>query len=89
MKKGMKLKIFHSVDCADGHEKCEEWADAGECEKNSLWMQMFNCKMSCGICGDKTKGKSLKILVKYIHLLILNNEPKKRLVGWSKLVGLE
>ena len=63
----MKLKTFHSVDCADGHERCEEWANAGECDINPDWM-LENCQVSCGTCEGKTKGKSLKILFIYIYI---------------------
>lgn len=38
-------------ECADDHEKCEEWAETGECEANPLYM-LSSCKMSCMICGE-------------------------------------
>lgn len=36
--------------CQDGHERCVEWAEKGECESNPLWM-IQNCRRSCRQCS--------------------------------------
>ena len=36
----------HAAVAADNHEKCSEWADAGECENNPNYM-LVNCATSC------------------------------------------
>lgn len=41
-----------SSDCIDQHDKCEEWAILGECEKNSAFM-LESCKKACNACSDK------------------------------------
>lgn len=38
-------------ECMNEHEKCEEWAERGECEANPVYM-LSSCKKSCMICGD-------------------------------------
>lgn len=35
--------------CRDNHDRCNEWAERGECENNELYM-LKNCKRSCGVC---------------------------------------
>uniref|UniRef100_A0A7S4KAU0 ShKT domain-containing protein n=1 Tax=Odontella aurita TaxID=265563 RepID=A0A7S4KAU0_9STRA len=35
--------------CADGHDRCAEWAGLGECDKHLQYMQN-NCQKSCGVC---------------------------------------
>ncbi|XP_074654673.1 von Willebrand factor A domain-containing protein 2-like [Tubulanus polymorphus] len=41
-------------ECVDDHNKCDFWANIGECVKNPDWM-LINCKKSCNVCksGDK------------------------------------
>ncbi|AEE77452.1 putative prolyl 4-hydroxylase 6 [Arabidopsis thaliana] len=41
--------------CVDDHESCQEWADAGECEKNPMYMvgsetSLGFCRKSCKAC---------------------------------------
>jgi len=36
--------------CRDHHERCSEWASAGECTINPSYMS-HNCARSCGTCG--------------------------------------
>ncbi|GMH44394.1 hypothetical protein BSKO_12346 [Bryopsis sp. KO-2023] len=42
-------------NCADKDDGCAEWAAAGECEKNAVYMHRM-CRKSCGSCkpGSKT-----------------------------------
>ncbi|GAB6026273.1 Meprin A subunit beta [Chamberlinius hualienensis] len=35
--------------CADNHNRCVEWAEKGECDKNPAWMRP-NCMKACGVC---------------------------------------
>ena len=38
--------------CEDHHEKCDEWATAGECSNNPGWM-LKHCQDSCQVCASK------------------------------------
>ena len=38
--------------CQDQHEKCEMWADLGECDANPPYMHVY-CKRSCELCDDQ------------------------------------
>ena len=37
--------------CQDEHDRCWEWANMGECEKNEDYMKK-QCKKSCKVCVD-------------------------------------
>ena len=39
-------------DCQDGHPKCSDWSQKGECENNPGYM-LSNCKRSCLQCPDQ------------------------------------
>eukprot|EP00803_Ostreobium_quekettii_P004821 evm.model.scf_892.7 EVM.evm.TU.scf_892.7 scf_892:49249-51640(+) len=47
-------------ECVDRHQKCEKWADEGECQKNPNYMvgdskgYVGNCRLSCGVCEPST-----------------------------------
>ena len=41
--------------CEDTNEKCDYWADIGECEANPGYM-LINCQLSCGLCGKWFSG---------------------------------
>eukprot|EP00798_Chlamydomonas_sp_ICE-L_P026246 gene26246-17345_t len=50
-------------ECVDIHEKCHDWAKAGECEKNPDYMAggwksegLGNCRLSCKACTVCAKG---------------------------------
>jgi len=45
---------FYGETCLDYHEKCSEWASAGECAANPYFMTA-QCRKSCGICGEDAK----------------------------------
>lgn len=38
--------------CEDQHEKCQIWADVGECAANPSWMHT-NCQRACELCADQ------------------------------------
>lgn len=38
--------------CADTHERCESWAETGECVRNWVYMSQ-SCALSCGACRPK------------------------------------
>lgn len=47
--------------CLDLHNKCQDWADSGECEKNPGYMiggdtGQGNCRKACRACKDCAKG---------------------------------
>lgn len=48
--------------CEDYHERCQEWADAGECTKNPGYMkgegsdQSGTCRKACQMCTMCTAG---------------------------------
>ncbi|XP_072951891.1 probable prolyl 4-hydroxylase 6 [Typha angustifolia] len=47
-------------ECVDENEMCPQWAAAGECESNSLYMigtstTLGNCRLSCGVCNSLPK----------------------------------
>ena len=41
--------------CQNLHQKCEEWAMAGECAKNPSYM-MTTCIKACGFCNPRADG---------------------------------
>lgn len=46
-----------SSDCIDENERCTQWAAAGECEKNPLFMvgsedYIGVCRKSCKACSS-------------------------------------
>jgi hypothetical protein len=41
-----------AIPCKDQHEKCQIWADAGECTANPSWMHT-NCQRACELCADQ------------------------------------
>jgi prolyl 4-hydroxylase len=62
-----------TLDCQDENEKCEIWAQQGECEANSGYM-LQSCKQSCSACPDQedaiAKGIEIGVLQ---ELTDLNN----------------
>lgn len=57
----MSVKAFTDViaelqpvlrKCADDHDGCGGWKDAGECQKNPLFMHA-HCAVACGSCDKK------------------------------------
>lgn len=48
---GFNKKILGN--CTNDNPKCEQWARAGECTKNSVYM-LQNCVKACGKCGGGT-----------------------------------
>ena len=40
------------VTCEDQHEKCQMWADVGECTANPSYMNK-NCQRACELCADQ------------------------------------
>jgi prolyl 4-hydroxylase len=43
--------------CSDNSARCAKWAEAGECEKNPVYMVGAeglpgNCRKSCGVCDS-------------------------------------
>merc|ERR1719348_2650221 len=59
-----KVTTKPPVNCVDKDDKCQTWADAGECEKNPFWMTP-NCPKSCGKCdGDKKTTEDPKVTTK-------------------------
>ena len=43
----------HDPDCTNSHEKCNDWADQGECVANPAYM-LKECMKACGVCGPGT-----------------------------------
>ena len=41
------LSVMITYAAADSHEKCEEWAEIGECDKNPNYMRE-HCADACG-----------------------------------------
>ncbi|CAI5449566.1 unnamed protein product [Caenorhabditis angaria] len=51
------LVVTAYAGCEDADPKCSEWATAGECSSNAVWM-MANCRKSCHSCqGGDTAWK--------------------------------
>lgn len=53
----MNINSGRSRKCSDENVMCPQWAAAGECLKNSLYMVGINdthgfCRKSCGICDS-------------------------------------
>ncbi|KAL3846996.1 hypothetical protein ACJMK2_017936 [Sinanodonta woodiana] len=42
-----------SSDCADQHQYCSSWSNAGECTKNPGYMHVY-CKKSCSVCSSQS-----------------------------------
>ena len=42
----------HTSSCQDGHPKCLQWAQVGECDNNPGYM-LNNCRRSCLQCPDQ------------------------------------
>jgi len=59
------------LECHDTHSKCVEFAGAGECEHNPVWM-LAECAASCGVCdaNNQMQPPTRELLV---HLLQLYN----------------
>ena len=43
--------------CIDVEQHCENWAKAGECDVNPVWMNK-KCNASCGLCGGGNQRKA-------------------------------
>lgn len=55
--------------CVDSHEKCEEWADGGECDVNPMYM-LFSCRSSCKTCDvNDTDLKKVAEHKRKLHLV--------------------
>lgn len=59
-------------DCQDGHPKCSDWSQKGECENNPGYM-LSNCKRSCLQCPDQANELARQLAEK--------NKPKRK---WTK-----
>lgn len=46
------------VECQDLNTLCGEWRDAGECENNAPYMNLY-CQLSCNMCGEEGIGNYL------------------------------
>ncbi|KAL8132383.1 hypothetical protein AgCh_008032 [Apium graveolens] len=51
------MKNKPSGDCSDDNENCAQWAAAGECKKNPLYMvgsknKLGSCRKSCKVCSS-------------------------------------
>lgn len=55
----MLLALTGAHACSDHGEHCEDWANEGECDKNTAYMQHF-CKYSCGVCRKISPEELLK-----------------------------
>jgi glutathione peroxidase len=53
------LKGEGEDDCVDHDGSCTGWADAGECDKNRVFMEA-RCQRSCGLCPGAAAGEDLK-----------------------------
>lgn len=50
-------KSTRSGDCTDENENCAQWAAAGECKKNPIYMvgskdELGFCRKSCNVCSS-------------------------------------
>lgn len=50
-------------ECKDAHERCQVWADLGECNENAVEMEKW-CPKACGVCGDDDEN------CRYVHCLL-------------------
>ncbi|CAK0787343.1 hypothetical protein CVIRNUC_010562 [Coccomyxa viridis] len=81
-----------SQGCIDKDDRCQKWADDGECASNAGWMNT-NCRRSCSSCTNVqsfTQGKPLVERLRGIgHLLGIGDEQRpqqEQLVG-ARLQG--
>ena len=44
-------------ECLNADDRCQGWADEGECKKNPAYM-LVHCRPACGKCDPKAKGKT-------------------------------
>eukprot|EP00794_Sanderia_malayensis_P009004 gene9004-9966_t len=50
----LPARIHLREECSDKNRKCSEWATAGECDNNPVWMSK-NCEVSCNVCkGERS-----------------------------------
>ncbi len=65
-------------ECENSHEKCDEWARVGECDRNKKYMQgdgfsLGACRKACEQCepcdpGDRECGTRNRIRAGYLPL---------------------
>lgn len=76
--------------CEDRHNRCDEWANRGECAKNPLYMH-FQCERSCQVCTelalvtDNYPSSSVIVAAKTHEWKILNRVDAERSVkAWHR-----
>ncbi|KAL4440709.1 hypothetical protein ABPG77_000418 [Micractinium sp. CCAP 211/92] len=77
-------EIVYPEECKDAMPECKEWADAGECDKNSQFMRgdsfsLGTCRASCGDCevcaaGDKACMSRNRLRAGYLSMEDLEME---------------
>ena len=81
MQPRLRISDIDQTNCVNGHERCDEWAEAGECTVNPFYM-LVTCKKACNICErlrTDESGNTFMGIFYGVNQTIINDQDKEKI----------